>query len=140
MEMPSTRILVIEDFKPYRSLINSLLARNPALRIIGEARDGLEAVTQARQLTPDMILMDIGLPKLNGIEVARRIRKLVPAAKIVFLTQETAVEIVHEALSLGAWGYIVKAEAETELLKGLAVILQGKRFVSSLAANGHGLS
>jgi len=125
------QILLVEDFKPYRDFVTSLLCENPDFRIICEASDGLEAVERAQELKPDLVLMDIGLPKLNGLVAARRIRDLVPSSKVVFLTQETAAEVVNEAVRLGAWGYIVKEKAETELLAGLEAILQGKRFGSS---------
>lgn len=131
MEKSSIRILLVEDFKPFRSLIISLLGGNPEFHVIYEAADGLEAVAQAQQLKPDVILMDIGLPKLNGLEAARRIRELVPSSKIVFLTQETSAEVVKEALSLGAWGYVSKQQTQPDLLAALRAILQGKRFVSS---------
>ena len=83
-----------------------------------------------------MILLDIGLPGLNGIEAARRVRELAPEAKIIFLTQESSVDVVHEALSLGAWGYVAKVQAGRELLVAVDMVMQGKRFVSS-GLDGH---
>jgi len=137
LEISTLRILLVEDFKAYRSLITTLLGACLDVQVIGEVSDGIEAVEKAQQLRPDVILMDIGLPRLNGLEAARRIGRLVPSSKIVFLTQETATELVHEALSLGAAGYIVKQEARACLLMALTAVLQGKRFVSSgLEGNG----
>src|SRR5215469_6047808 len=104
LESSSVRILLVEDFKPYRSLVLSLLSRNPDLNLTCEVEDGLEAVAQAQQVKPDVILLDISLPRLNGLEAARQISGLVPSAKIVFLTQEMDVDVVKEAFSLGAWG------------------------------------
>jgi len=130
LETSSTTILLVEDFRPYRTFISSLLRTNPAFHVC-EASDGLEAVAKAQELRPDVVLMDIGLPKLHGLEAARRIRKVAPSSKILFLTQVTDTDVAHEALGLGAWGYIVKQQAGTELLVGLAAILQGKPFVSS---------
>ena len=137
MDTPTVRILLVEDFIPYRTLVTSLLAGTPGLQVIGRAADGQEAVEKAQQLNPDLILLDIGLPKLNGLEAARRIRELLPASKIVFLTQHASPDIMDEALSLGAWGYIVKQNAAEELLKGLTRIVQGHRFVSD-GLNGNG--
>jgi len=135
-----TRILLVEDFKPYRSLTATLLSHNPNLKVIGEAEDGSEAVAQAQQLKPDLILMDIGLPKLNGLEAARRIRDVLPSAKIVFLTQVADVDVVKVAFNLGARGYIVKQQAETELLTAIAAVLSGKQFVTSgLSGDGFGV-
>ena len=81
------------------------------------------------ELKPDLILLDIGLPVLNGIEAARQIRKLVPESKIIFLSQESSAEIVQEAFSLGAWGYVVKTRAGKELLTAVEAVISGKRFI-----------
>jgi len=101
------------------------------LQVICEVSDGLEAVHKAEELKPDLILLDIGLPTLNGIEAARQIRKLAPDSKIVFLSQESSAEVVEEALRLGAWGYVLKTRAGSDLLPAVEAILSGKRFVSS---------
>jgi DNA-binding response OmpR family regulator len=91
--------------------------------------DGSEAVQKAEELKPDLILLDIGLPKLNGIEVARRIRQLSPESKIIVLSQESSLDVVNEALGLGVLGYVVKAAAGTELLPAVEAVLRGERFV-----------
>jgi len=88
--MPIIRILVVDDFDPMRKTVRATLQERCDLQVVGEASDGLEAVQKAVELKPDWILMDIGLPSLNGIEAARQIRKLVPEAKILFLSQETS--------------------------------------------------
>jgi DNA-binding NarL/FixJ family response regulator len=111
LETTVIRILFVEDFKPFRAFVTTMLGRTPHLRVICEASDGLEAVTKAWELHPDLILMDIGLPKLNGLQAARRIRALLPSSKIVFLSQETDIDIVEEAFSLGACDFIGKAQA-----------------------------
>lgn len=97
-----------------------------------ELADGLEAVQKAEELKPDLILMDIGLPGLNGIEAGRQIRKLVPDAKIIFLTQESSEDVVQEALRLGARGYVVKTRAGSDLMPAVEAVLQGKQFVSGV--------
>jgi len=131
----TVQILLAEDFKPYRTLVSSLLTMNGYVQVIC-AEDGIEATEQARLRCPDLILMDIGLPKLNGLEAARRIRELVPAAKIVFLTQETDADVVQEAFELGAAGYVAKQKTRSDLLPALAAILEGGRFVSDGLADG----
>lgn len=128
-ERTGTRILLVEDFAPFRAFVTSLLGGNLNMQIFW-ASNGLEAVTRAEQLNPNLILMDIGLPELDGLEAARRIRELVPSSKIVFLTQETSAEIVQEALRLGAWGYVAKRRSGSDLLAAVTAALQGKRFVS----------
>jgi len=125
------RILVVDDSEPFRHFIRSFLGKRAELQIIGEATEGLESVYKSEELQPDLILLDIGLPILNGFQVARRICKLAPESKIVFLSQESSADIVRGALSLGARGYVVKANAARDLLVALETIVQGKKFVSA---------
>ena len=124
------RVLVVDDFEPFRSFVCSALKQKPELEVVCELSDGLAAVQKAEELNPDLVVLDIGLPTLNGIEAARRIRKLVPKAKIIFLTQESSDTVVQEALNLGARGYVVKASAASELLPAVEAVLQDKQFVS----------
>jgi DNA-binding NarL/FixJ family response regulator len=104
----TVRALVVDDFQPFREFVCSMVGRIPGLQIIGEASDGLEAVQKAEELKPDLILLDIGIPTLNGIEVSRRISKLVPSATVLFLSQENDTDVVATALSNGAKGYVLK--------------------------------
>jgi len=127
----SIRILVVEDFAPFRRFICSALEGKNGFQVIGEVPDGLEAVQKAKELEPDLILLDIGLPSLNGIEAARQIRKFAPESKIVFVSQELSSDVVQEALSLGACGYVVKTKAGSDLLTAVQAVLAGKPFVSS---------
>ena len=127
----STRVLVVEDFEPFLRMLISALAEVSGLEIVGEVSDGFEATQQAERLQPDLIVLDVGLPTLNGIEAARRIHKLVPACKILFLSQESSADVVQEAFNSGAQGYVVKANAGSELLAAVEAVRQGRRFVSS---------
>jgi DNA-binding NarL/FixJ family response regulator len=129
--MSTIHVLVVDDHEPFRRFICSTLGKKTGLQLIGEASDGLDAVQKAAELLPDLILLDIGLPSLNGIEAARRIHKLVPQAKILFLSQESSADIVQEALGLGALGYVVKGDAGSELLAAIRAVLEGRQFVSS---------
>ena len=126
----SIRILVVDDFQPWRAEICSILQTRPELRIVAESADGLEAVQEAQELKPDLILLDIGLPNLSGIEAANRIRQVAPAAKIIFLTQNNEKEMVRAALSTGAHGYVLKTDARGDLLSAVAGVLGGDDFVS----------
>jgi DNA-binding NarL/FixJ family response regulator len=130
------RVLVVDDYEPFRRFVCATLGQWADFQVICEASDGLEAVQKAEELQPDLIVLDIGLPKLNGIEAARRIRKLAPESKIIFLSQESSADVVQEALSLGALGYVVKAHAGSELLAAVEAVLQGRQFVSS-GLSGH---
>jgi DNA-binding NarL/FixJ family response regulator len=126
-----TRILVVDDFEPFRSFVLSVFSERSEFEVIGEASDGMEAVQKAEELLPELILLDIGLPRLNGIEAARQICKLAPNSKIVFLSQESSADVVREALSFGAMGYVVKADAGNDLLAAAEAVHHGRHFVSS---------
>jgi DNA-binding NarL/FixJ family response regulator len=104
------------------------------LHVIGEVSDGVEAIRKAEELRPDLILLDIGLPTLNGIEAARQIRRLVQECKIVFLSQESSADVVQEAFRLGAMGYVVKTDARSDLLTAMSAVLRGETFASSRLA------
>jgi DNA-binding NarL/FixJ family response regulator len=125
------RVLVVDDFENWRRQVHSLLQARPAWQVIAEVSDGSEAVQKAEDLKPDLILLDIRLPNLNGIEAARRIRRLSPDSRIVFLSQNNNVDIVRAALSTGAQGYVRKIDAGRELLHAVDAVLQGRQFVSS---------
>jgi DNA-binding NarL/FixJ family response regulator len=131
LEKSTLRVLIVDDYEQFRQFIATKLQTNPQLRIMKEARDGAEAVQQAQELQPDLILLDIGLPTLNGIEAARRIRKVSPSSKILFVTENRSTDIVEEALSTGASGYVVKSHAGSELLPAIEAVLHGKQFVSA---------
>jgi len=132
VQVPSIiRVMVVEDFDLFRQFVCTNLEQRPELRVICEVSDGLEAVQRAAELKPDLILLDIGLPELNGIEAARRIRGLVPESKIIFSTQESSAETIQEAMRLGAWGYVFKIHANVDLLVAIDAVLLGERFVSS---------
>src|SRR5262245_38216763 len=109
--MTFRRILVIEDYEPFRQLICRELRQRSEFQVIGQASDGLQAVEQAESLQPDLILLDLGLPKLNGLEAARQIRELAPGAKLVFVSHESSTDIVRETLRLGGQGYVRKVLA-----------------------------
>jgi len=121
---------VVDDYEPWRAFVASTLKSQSKLRIIGEAKDGLEAVQMAQQLQPDLILLDIGLPTINGIEAARRIREVSPKSRILFMSENRSREIAEEAIRTGACGYVVKGAATSELLPAVEAVLQDKRFVS----------
>ena len=131
MERSTLRVLIVDDYEPFRQFIATKLQTNPQLRIVKEACDGAEAVRQAQELQPDLILLDIGLPTLNGIEAARRIRKVSPTSKILFVTDNRSTDIAEEALSTGAGGYVVKSDAGSELLPAIEAVLHGEQFVSA---------
>jgi len=127
----SFKILVVDDFEQFRRFVCSTLKPKVEFQVIGEASDGLEAVQKATELQPDVILLDIGLPMLSGVEVAKRVGKLTPAPKILILSQESSPDLVQETLNLGASGYVHKPRALSDLIPAIDAVLQGKTFVSS---------
>lgn len=129
--MQSLKILVVDDLPEFRRLICSVLSPKTAFHL-AEASNGLEAVQKASALQPDLIVLDISLPILNGLEVAKRVRNLVPAAKILFCSVESDTELVKVALSLGE-GYIYKPRLQNDLLPAIEAVFRGEQFVSANA-------
>jgi len=125
------RVLVVDDYEPWRRYVRSSTLRWIPHAVVFEASDGFEAIRVAPELNPNLVLLDIGLPILNGIEVAHRLCKTVPDTKVLFLSQETDTEIVRTALTNGAKGYVVKLDAESELLSAMETLFRGETFVSS---------
>jgi DNA-binding NarL/FixJ family response regulator len=137
VERSRTKVLVVDDFELFRRFISTALSIQPELQIVAEASDGLAAVQKAEELQPDLILLDIGLPKLNGIKAAERIRTLSPKSKILFVTGQFSPDLVQAALGTGASGYVVKTDGGSQLLAAVNAVLKGETFVSrSLADRG----
>ena len=128
--MGSCKILVVEDFDRFREFVVLSLRQRAEFQLIYEASDGLEAVQRAEELQPDLILLDIGLPRLSGIEAGRRIRKVSPNSKILFVSQELSADVAQEALHLGAQGYLLKSDAGGELLPAVDAVLRGRHYLS----------
>ena len=135
--LPTTRVLVVEDFAPFRRYVCAALTNMRNVEVVGEASDGAEAVRKAVELKPDLILLDIGLPKLNGIEVARQVRELAPQSRIIFLSQESSPDIIQEALRSGGLGYITKIMAGIELLPAVKSVVSGRLFVGNSPVDGN---
>jgi DNA-binding NarL/FixJ family response regulator len=132
METSSFRILIADGFEPWRRYASSSLQRDESLEIVGMASNGFEAVQKAIELKPDLVLLSVGLsPHLNGLEAAKRIVKAVPGVKLLFATHIIDPEVMAEALSIGAHGYIWKMDAQRELLPAIRAIRQGEKFIGS---------
>jgi len=135
LDNSAVRVLVVEDFEPWRQFIHSELNKRTDLAIVSEATDGLEAVQKAKELQPDLILLDVGLPSLNGIEVARRIREQNPKSKILFVSENRSSDVAEEALRAGGGGYVVKSDVASDLLPAVDAVLSDRQFISASLAN-----
>lgn len=121
----------MDDYEPFRNLVSSILEDDLGLQVVGEAAEGAEGLEKALELRPDLIALDIGLPVLSGIEMARQIRRLRPRSKILFLSATYDLTIVREAMATGADGYVLKSYLTEELSEAVQTVLAGDRFVTA---------
>ena len=128
--MAVIRILVVDDHEVVRRAICSLLTNDSTLDVVCQTADGEQAVVKAEELQPDLVLLDISLPGISGIEAARRISRVSPNSHIIFLSQHDSLQMVEDALRAGGHGYVAKMDAGSELLKAIRSVREGKRFVS----------
>jgi len=129
--MATVRILLVDDFAPFRTYVRRLLEGHPEWEVIGEAGDGLDALQMAAEMQPDLILLDISLPRLNGIDVAQQIGAIVQRSKILFLSSHCSQELARAAMATGAMAYVVKWDADRDLLRAIITVMEGKWFVSN---------
>ena len=126
------RLLVVDDYKPWREWLRAKLGDVKRFQIVEEADDGYEALAKAHNLNPDLVLLDISMPGLNGIETASLLREAVPSAKIIFLSQNNDSELVTAALHEGPRGYVLKTKAESDLLPSIKAVCEGESFCSKV--------
>jgi two-component system, NarL family, response regulator DesR len=124
------RILVVDDHEPMRISIRSLLCTQSDFEVICEAKEGGSAVEKAKELNPDVIVLDISMPGMNGFEVARRIRALRLSSKIVFLSQHEALQPIREAFRAGGNGYVAKSDAAQDLIPAIRAAVANRRYVN----------
>lgn len=139
--MAVTQILIVDDYLPWSTWIFELFEQETDLKIIDVAVDGFEAVRKTKELRPDLILMDISLPGMNGLEATHIIRTASPSTKILFLSQHSSVDIIQGAFDAGSSGYVLKVDSNSDLIPGVRAVLLGRQFVSrSLTGWPRGLS
>jgi two-component system nitrate/nitrite response regulator NarL len=128
------KILLVDDHPIVLEGIKSHLSNQPDLRVVGEAANGQEALRQARQCAPDVILMDISMPHMNGLEAIARMRKVVPAAKVLVLTMHDNKEYISQSIRFGARGYLRKDTSPTEMVHAIKTVHAGEVFLNPLAS------
>jgi DNA-binding NarL/FixJ family response regulator len=135
--MPSIRIVLVDDHEVARRALRSVLRANPNIEVVGEAAEGKEALKKVEELKPDIVLLDISLPDISGIEVAPGIRNTSPESRIIFVSQHISIPLAKDALQGGAYGYVVKSDAGLDLLAAIEAAHEGRSFVSrTLHAQG----
>ena len=128
--MPAIRVLVVDDYKEWQRSLQSRLESEPDLEIIGVANNGLEGAEKAAELQPDLVLMDLHMPLMNGLAATRRIREVSPNSKVLFVTENSSLALVSAAFEAGACGYVLKSDSADDLVPGIKALSQNKKFVS----------
>lgn len=129
--MVPVRVLVVDDVEDWRKSICLLLKEDPMIEIVGEASDGVRAVQMAQEMQPTVILLDISLPRLDGIQVAGWMRKLSPNSKIIFVSQQIDVDVVHAVMEIGASGFVLKSDIVESLISAIRAAIRDEKFMSS---------
>lgn len=128
--MSVTKILIVDDFLPWHRFVRRVLESETDFKVIATAADGFEAVQKTTKLRPDVILMDINLPGMSGVDATREIRKVSPTSKVLFLSEHRATDLIKTTFRVGGVGYVLKSDCSSDLLMGIRSILGGERFLS----------
>src|SRR3990170_6217531 len=134
--MPRIRVFLADDHTVLRAGLRALLSAQADMDVVGEAGDGLEALQEAERLRPDVLLADVGMPGLSGLELTRRLKESLPEARVLILTVHEDQSFLHRALRAGAAGYLVKRAAEEDLLAGIRAVARGEAFLLSSMTKG----
>jgi len=129
-----TSVLIVDDHPLFREGLKTIISRDPGYEVTGEAGNGREALRLAEELSPDLVIMDVSLPDLSGIDLTRQIRELVPKARVLIVSLHAKAEYIAEAFQAGATGYVVKESAAARLLQGLEAVARGEYFLDGLVA------
>ena len=133
--MKSYKIVLADDHTLFRHGIRRIIEDVKDLRIVGEAKDGLELLDLLKTVSPDLVILDISMPRLRGIEACKEILTMHPSVKVLILTMHRDTRYFHHAVSAGADGYLLKEDADSEMLSAITTIRDGRRYISPLLAN-----
>jgi DNA-binding NarL/FixJ family response regulator len=125
-------IVLADDHIMFRQGVKRIIEETPGLEVVGEANDGLELLSLLKVQLPDLVLLDISMPHLRGLEATREIKRLYPRVKVIFLTMHRTKEFLQQALKAGAEGFLLKEDADFELLRAIQTVMGGKKFISTL--------
>ena len=134
--MAAIRILLVDDHELVRNNLRNLLATAPDFTVVSEASGGFEAIRKAEEFQPDVVLLDVSIPELNGLQAAPLIKKIAPNTEILFVTQFDNPFFVREAFAAGARGFLTKSDAGADLIAGIRIVYLKRRFVSRSIATG----
>jgi DNA-binding NarL/FixJ family response regulator len=127
-ELGQIRVLIVDDFEPWRATMRKMLEDEQSFEIVGESEDGLDAIEKSSLLQPDLVILDIGLPGMNGLKAARRIGVVSPDSKLLFVSANVDHDVIQEAVMIGA-GFVSKSDAANDLLPLIKAILDGESFL-----------
>src|SRR5215831_3263590 len=133
------RILVVDDHPIVRQGLKTLLEGHSDWQVVGEASDGAEAIEKAKDLTPDVMVLDVTMPRMNGLEACRLLRRQAPQLEVLFVTQHDSPQMMREALDAGARGYVVKSNAARDLLEAVEAVSQHRIFTALNGRDAAGL-
>lgn len=132
--MSALHILIVDDHEVLRRGLRAVIESHPGWEVCGEAANGREAVEEAKKLRPDVVVMDISMPELNGLEATRQILKATPLTKVVILTKHASEQLVYEALDAGAQGYVLKSAPAQDLVNAIEALSEREAFFSKSVA------
>jgi DNA-binding NarL/FixJ family response regulator len=133
--MPLYRVLIVDDHPLFRQGIRSLIERDPDIGVVGEAGDGAELLDIIQRISADLVIMDIAMPRIQGLDATREVKRLSPETRVLILTMHNSKQYLYHAMSAGADGYLLKEDAHDDLVSAIRTVQRGKFYISPLVAD-----